>query len=147
MIRRPPRSTQQRTLFPYTTLFRSQPLLGPARIPVPTLWSTVFALVRCPPAAVRLQVREENSAGIRRVRAGSRIDAQSKRSAEIVREDAAAVLFCPCPARQSTHVCCGFPPFRLLGDSERWRVSEIGTGSEDLTCCQMLYSSRSDAKT
>src|SRR5213083_3735234 len=24
MIRRPPRSTQQRTLFPYTTLFRSQ---------------------------------------------------------------------------------------------------------------------------
>src|SRR2546430_2628377 len=89
----------------------------------------------------------ENSAGIRRVRAGSRIDAQSKRSAEIVREDAAAELFCPCPARQSTHVCCGFPPFRLLGDSERWRVSEIGTGSEDLTCCQMLYSSRSDAKT
>src|SRR6187399_3581535 len=26
MIRRPPRSTQQRTLFPYTTLFRSQGL-------------------------------------------------------------------------------------------------------------------------
>src|SRR5213083_3260002 len=25
MIRRPPRSTQQRTLFPYTTLFRSMP--------------------------------------------------------------------------------------------------------------------------
>src|SRR6187399_3599080 len=25
MIRRPPRSTQQRTLFPYTTLFRSSP--------------------------------------------------------------------------------------------------------------------------
>src|SRR5213595_1532839 len=29
MIRRPPRSTQLRTLFPYTTLFRSQPHHGP----------------------------------------------------------------------------------------------------------------------
>ena len=28
MIRRPPRSTQQETLFPYTTLFRSWPTLG-----------------------------------------------------------------------------------------------------------------------
>src|SRR5213083_3708105 len=27
MIRRPPKSTQQRTLFPYTTLFRSPPAL------------------------------------------------------------------------------------------------------------------------
>src|SRR5213596_4074992 len=27
MLRRPPRSTQVRTLFPYTTLFRSSPLL------------------------------------------------------------------------------------------------------------------------
>src|SRR6186997_2162257 len=27
MIRRPPRSTQQPTLFPYTTLFRSRPFL------------------------------------------------------------------------------------------------------------------------
>src|SRR5207302_8425859 len=109
--------------------------------------STDSVVVRCAHVAVRLLIRKENSAGIRRVRAGSRIDAQSKRSADIVPEDAAAVLFCPCPARQSTHVCCGYPPFRLLGDSERWRVSEIGTGSEDLTSCQMLYSSRSDAKT
>src|SRR3546814_2487469 len=29
MIRRPPRSTHTDTLFPYTTLFRSQPLLPP----------------------------------------------------------------------------------------------------------------------
>src|SRR5213075_3587926 len=28
MIRRPPRSTQQGTLFPYTTLFRSRPALS-----------------------------------------------------------------------------------------------------------------------
>src|SRR5216117_2982216 len=31
MIRRPPRSTQGRTLFPYTTLFRSPRTGGPAR--------------------------------------------------------------------------------------------------------------------
>src|SRR6187399_3611099 len=31
MIRRPPRSTQQRTLFPYTTLFRSPSARGAAR--------------------------------------------------------------------------------------------------------------------
>src|SRR5216117_4250160 len=31
MIRRPPRSTQGRTLFPYTTLFRSHPRVSPAR--------------------------------------------------------------------------------------------------------------------
>src|SRR3546814_6394882 len=30
MIRRPPRSTRTDTLFPYTTLFRSQPLPSPA---------------------------------------------------------------------------------------------------------------------
>src|SRR3546814_9504400 len=30
MIRRPPRSTRTDTLFPYTTLFRSHPLLGGA---------------------------------------------------------------------------------------------------------------------
>src|SRR5213596_3933526 len=29
MIRRPPRSTQDRTLFPYTTLFRSAPASAP----------------------------------------------------------------------------------------------------------------------
>src|SRR3546814_4121162 len=31
MIRRPPRSTRTDTLFPYTTLFRSQPVRAPAR--------------------------------------------------------------------------------------------------------------------
>src|SRR5881227_4083276 len=31
MIRRPPRSTQQSTLFPYTTLFRSHPAGGSCR--------------------------------------------------------------------------------------------------------------------
>src|SRR5213079_3666509 len=31
MIRRPPRSTQQPTLFPYTTLFRSRPARGRRR--------------------------------------------------------------------------------------------------------------------
>src|SRR3546814_12698192 len=31
MIRRPPRSTRTDTLFPYTTLFRSDPAAGPAR--------------------------------------------------------------------------------------------------------------------
>src|SRR3546814_16539775 len=31
MIRRPPRSTRTDTLFPYTTLFRSMPVLGPTR--------------------------------------------------------------------------------------------------------------------
>src|SRR5213075_3537532 len=46
MIRRPPKSTQQGTLFPYTTLFRSityklppttrvRPRIGPAPAPVP----------------------------------------------------------------------------------------------------------------
>src|SRR5213075_3321834 len=35
MIRRPPRSTQQGTLFPYTTLFRSSPRGGPCRPPPP----------------------------------------------------------------------------------------------------------------
>src|SRR5213596_2480181 len=45
MIRRPPRSTQDRTLFPYTTLFRSPPGGGrPARArehvpPVPPSWT------------------------------------------------------------------------------------------------------------
>src|SRR3546814_11713328 len=32
MIRRPPRSTRTDTLFPYTTLFRSDAVLGEARI-------------------------------------------------------------------------------------------------------------------
>src|SRR3546814_6764554 len=31
MIRRPPRSTRTDTLFPYTTLFRSEPVDGPAQ--------------------------------------------------------------------------------------------------------------------
>src|SRR5213083_3617060 len=35
MIRRPPRSTQQRTLFPYTTLFRSQNLGEPLELGAP----------------------------------------------------------------------------------------------------------------
>src|SRR3546814_2667078 len=34
MIRRPPRSTRTDTLFPYTTLFRSQPLDGRAHLRV-----------------------------------------------------------------------------------------------------------------
>src|SRR6187431_3702931 len=37
MIRRPPRSTQQSTLFPYTTLFRS-PTGQPARWPHSSAW-------------------------------------------------------------------------------------------------------------
>src|SRR5881628_3969498 len=32
MIRRPPRSTRQSTLFPYTTLFRSPRCAGPSRL-------------------------------------------------------------------------------------------------------------------
>ena len=62
MIRRPPRSTQAKTLFPYTTLFRSQGGLpgGPARgVPggpedrafrgagVPPTWATVFFSQTC----------------------------------------------------------------------------------------------------
>ena len=48
MIRRPPRSTQQETLFPYTTLFRSEPLLSRwkktlaedvAVVPSPAIWN------------------------------------------------------------------------------------------------------------
>src|SRR5216117_4275758 len=39
MIRRPPRSTQGRTLFPYTTLFRSIPNHGLRR---PGLWPWQF---------------------------------------------------------------------------------------------------------
>src|SRR5213075_2984607 len=41
MIRRPPRSTQQGTLFPYTTLFRSYGFLGGENAPLtvdPSLW-------------------------------------------------------------------------------------------------------------
>src|SRR3546814_15830700 len=36
MIRRPPRSTRTDTLFPYTTLFRSSPLVATAEDPVLT---------------------------------------------------------------------------------------------------------------
>src|SRR3546814_10545168 len=36
MIRRPPRSTRTGTLFPYTTLFRSQPRAASARRPPPS---------------------------------------------------------------------------------------------------------------
>src|SRR5213596_4185508 len=43
MIRQPPRSTQDRTLFPYTTLFRSRGR-SPASAPTP-------APSRCPPPA------------------------------------------------------------------------------------------------
>src|SRR5213083_3761507 len=62
MIRRPPRSTQQRTLFPYTTLFRS-------RGPEPRRWSLVGAVVR--PLALgntRLQrlIDVVRAAGVRR---------------------------------------------------------------------------------
>src|SRR5213596_4061822 len=39
MIRRPPRSTQDRTLFPYTTLFRSPPWPWLAVIVTIWLWS------------------------------------------------------------------------------------------------------------
>src|SRR5216117_1698930 len=41
MIRRPPRSTQGRTLFPYTTLFRSHQFGPPARVTGPLPWPWV----------------------------------------------------------------------------------------------------------
>src|SRR5213075_3538865 len=43
MIRRPPRSTQQGTLFPYTTLFRSTALLYAARPGINWAISTLAA--------------------------------------------------------------------------------------------------------
>ena len=52
MIRRPPRSTQAKTLFPYTTLFRSPGLhaIGEPQDAPPMIWVLVYATVhrRCP---------------------------------------------------------------------------------------------------
>src|SRR3546814_12055566 len=45
MIRRPPRSTRTDTLFPYTTLFRSEVLLIAGPVPLPT-----------PPGVIRVDV-------------------------------------------------------------------------------------------
>src|SRR3546814_8942675 len=42
MIRRPPRSTRTDTLFPYTTLFRSEPSLGLA----PLIVRDMFRIIR-----------------------------------------------------------------------------------------------------
>src|SRR3546814_13142737 len=56
MIRRPPRSTRTDTLFPYTTLFRSEPegLRPVAAAPVRhRLALTVCRLTVCPPALSR----------------------------------------------------------------------------------------------
>src|SRR3546814_6105806 len=45
MIRRPPRSTRTDTLFPYTTLFRSAPMIQIA-IPARTVWKKTWAVMR-----------------------------------------------------------------------------------------------------
>src|SRR3546814_8257061 len=54
MIRRPPRSTRTDTLFPYTTLFRSLPLLAAASqgVGVVNLYPGVDAAVRTVPGVV-----------------------------------------------------------------------------------------------
>src|SRR5216117_4380620 len=50
MIRRPPRSTQGRTLFPYTTLFRSRRSPQPGK-----------SLARCPPLGPTARSEEHTS--------------------------------------------------------------------------------------
>src|SRR5213596_3853554 len=50
MIRRPPRSTQDRTLFPYTTLFRSRPRSSSSR-------RTRDSSATPPPASARCSAR------------------------------------------------------------------------------------------
>src|SRR3546814_10266649 len=48
MVRRPPRSTRTDTLFPYTTLFRSQPCWKPAhRLGRPALVAEIVKTRRC----------------------------------------------------------------------------------------------------
>src|SRR3546814_14742393 len=42
MIRRPPRSTRTDTLFPYTTLFRSEHLLARTTCQTPLQWVNLF---------------------------------------------------------------------------------------------------------
>src|SRR5216117_916732 len=57
MIRRPPRSTQGRTLFPYTTLFRSR------RLPVrPSRWWGPCSTVQSGPPQPRKQRKPKGSA-------------------------------------------------------------------------------------
>src|SRR5213075_2233105 len=77
MIRRPPRSTQQGTLFPYTTLFRSDdPLAGLTRI-------------------------ERKARQPMRRRAGGRpvVDFTDHRDARVLGADAAAAAFVDMPER------------------------------------------------
>src|SRR3546814_8401598 len=61
MIRRPPRSTRTDTLFPYTTLFRSQRAFAP----------------RCPGSSTRPHVARTRSAGM------SSISAVARRSIQV----------------------------------------------------------------
>ena len=55
MIRRPPRSTQAKTLFPYTTLFRSGAVSNKRNPKV--LFDTISSLVSPPVSAVAVQCR------------------------------------------------------------------------------------------
>src|SRR3546814_7163396 len=59
MIRRPPRSTRTDTLFPYTTLFRSQVSTAPSR--VTTVASINMSLVSRPYAPAFIRRSEEHT--------------------------------------------------------------------------------------
>src|SRR2546422_7635507 len=74
MIRRPPRST----LFPYTTLFRSEPVSAPAYLAVRTVRPTVPSTKgRIPPW--RPSRRREADGNVPEFRVGSRADRKSTR--------------------------------------------------------------------
>src|SRR3546814_11859914 len=82
MIRRPPRSTRTYTLFPYTTLFRSNaypkghylllfdPLDGSSNIDVNISVGTIFSVLRCPEGIDELETKHFLQPGSEQVAAG-----------------------------------------------------------------------------
>src|SRR3546814_17442419 len=91
MIRRPPRSTRTYTLFPYTTLFRSELLMDNAAIDVERrrMWESMGKLEQMVHIAGTLDQRLEAQA--------TELDGSDPVKAKILRENA---LFY---ARQRTH--------------------------------------------
>src|SRR3546814_14535248 len=92
MIRRPPRSTRTDTLFPYTTLFRSEKAgVIPHIRSAATAWSPLLPLRRpSPPQRAPLNLRVELHVGPRPARTSSPLRRQqmSDGSDKAAREDA-----------------------------------------------------------
>src|SRR3546814_15300985 len=77
MIRRPPRSTRTDTLFPYTTLFRSQSLSKYENDHQTPRWETVDRLARTLGLPEQYFFRPHNAADLRPVFWRSKLTAQS----------------------------------------------------------------------